>query len=107
MLTSDCLWGETQWAKLHWGGQVRERWRADDRGGVVGMTGIWSWGQMITSMLGRLGWGNCPGGRYCLAVGEWEEYLKELSSTDLGTDYWRTGEIGANNFLGLPIYKEG
>lgn len=42
-----------------------------------------------------------------LGVGEWEEYLKELSSTDFGTNYWRTGEIRASNLLGLPMYKEG
>lgn len=42
-----------------------------------------------------------------LGVDEWEEYLKESSSTDLGTNYWRTGEIRANNLLGLPMYKEG
>ena len=98
---SDCLWGETQWTKLHRGGQGREERRVDDGGGGVGMAGIWTWGLRIICMLGRLGRGTCPGGRYCLAgLGEWGEYLKELSSTDLGTKCQRTGETRDSNLLG-------
>lgn len=65
------------------------------------MAGIWSWDLRIICMLGRLGRGTCAGGRYCLAgVGEWGAYLKESSSTDLGTKHQRTGEIRDNNLLG-------
>lgn len=109
MLINDCLWGETQWAKLHWGGQGRERKREGSRvddggGGVVGMAGIWSWGARITGVLGRLGSRNCGGGQILHCWG-WvsgrnkEAYLKELSPADLGTNYWRTDEIQANNFI--------
>lgn len=62
------------------------------------------WGARITGVLGRLGSRNCGGGQILHCWG-WvsgrnkEAYLKELSPADLGTNYWRTDEIQANNFI--------